>query len=149
MIRIVNCKMRHIPSITVIENDCITPPWSEENLRREVEADDSCFLVAVENDAPIGFAIAHRSGDEWELYQIAVTATYRRCGIGEELLCTILDTAGESSVYLEVRRSNTGAISLYKKYGFEELGIRKNYYSAPVEDALILRRERLAGEKLK
>ena len=78
------------------------------------------------------------------MMNIAVHPDYRRQGLGEKLveeLVTVLHAAGNTCLTLEVRVSNAPAVSLYEKTGFSRIGLRKNYYRNPKEDALILRKE--------
>jgi ribosomal-protein-alanine acetyltransferase len=91
----------------------------------------------------LGFCIVRCLSGEAELYQIAVREDMRRRGIADRLM----DAAEKycrahkvSSIYLEVRKSNAPAIRLYKKRGFKNEGRRKNYYSSPVEDAVVMSR---------
>lgn len=143
MIRIIDAEEAHLPQVLAIEREAISPPWSEGALLSEIGREDGLFLLAVEadNDKLAGFCILRRAADEAELYQLAVREDCRRRGTGGALLDrALLDcrTRGVASVYLEVRRSNGAAIHLYKKRGFKNEGRRKNYYSSPVEDAVIM-----------
>jgi len=92
----------------------------------------------------LGFMLLRLIGDEGELLQIAVARDSRRCGIADILMEALqryaLDNALKS-VFLEVRKSNEAAIALYKKHGYEPVGLRKNYYTSPVEDAVIMANE--------
>jgi ribosomal-protein-alanine N-acetyltransferase len=93
--------------------------------------------------ALIGFLIAHRIDAEWELENITVSAIARRRGVATHLLGALLEhvhAENGSAIFLEVRESNQPARSLYNKVGFEETGVRKSYYSAPWEDAVLYRR---------
>lgn len=88
-----------------------------------------------------GFALL-RCFDDAELIRIAASARHRREGIGRRLLDALIAEAakrGAGSIFLEVRRGNTAAIKLYEGAGFEQIGVRKDYYHAPKEDALIMR----------
>lgn len=90
----------------------------------------------------LAFLIAHRVDAAWELENIVVAATARRRGMGQRLLGELIEevrsTQG-SEISLEVRQSNHDARSLYRKAGFEEVGLRKSYYSNPPEDAILCR----------
>jgi [ribosomal protein S18]-alanine N-acetyltransferase len=93
--------------------------------------------------ALLGFLIAHRIDAEWELENIAVATAARRRGVATGLLRALLDhvrAENGDAIFLEVRQSNDAARSLYGKAGFHETGLRKNYYSAPQEDAVLYRR---------
>ena len=134
---------RDIAALLSIERECITPPWSEGLMLAELFNDDTLFLVAQDGAELIGFAVLRKSVDAAELFRIAVTATARRRGIGRRLLSEIIDTAesdGMRRFYLEVRALNAAAIALYKSFDFITVGHRRNYYDAPVEDAIVMKR---------
>lgn len=99
------------------------------------------FMLIAREDAVIGLAAFRVAADEAELLNIAVASERRRCGIGKELLREVTgraERAGAQSICLEVRRSNQIARDFYGKLGFQQIGVRKNYYRNPNEDALIL-----------
>jgi ribosomal-protein-alanine N-acetyltransferase len=88
------------------------------------------------------FLIAQRVDAAWELENIVVAATARRRGIGQRLLGELIEqvrSAQGSEISLEVRQSNHDARSLYRRAGFEEVGLRRGYYSNPPEDAILCR----------
>jgi len=87
----------------------------------------------------LGFLLARRIDSEWELENIVVAESYRRQGVGKSLLTELLARATGSAVFLEVRESNESARALYRKMGFEEAGLRKNYYTGPGENAVLYR----------
>jgi ribosomal-protein-alanine N-acetyltransferase len=147
MIRILHVKEAHIAAVLAIENACFSPPWSEGALLGEVGRPDGLFTIAVEegHDAVssdiVGFCIVRCIAGEAEFYQLAVRGDTRRKGVADCLMRTALAYCRENrieSIYLEVRRSNEAAIRLYKKHGFKNEGRRKNYYSSPVEDAIMM-----------
>jgi [ribosomal protein S18]-alanine N-acetyltransferase len=90
----------------------------------------------------LAFLVAHRVDAAWELENIVVAAAARRRGIGQRLLGDLIEqvrsTQG-SEISLEVRQSNHDARSLYRDAGFEEVGLRRSYYSDPPEDAILCR----------
>jgi len=91
--------------------------------------------------AVLGYIIYWLIQDEMQVNNIAVRADFRGQGIGEAVMRLVLDNAalaGVRSVSLEVRVSNMPARSLYRKLGFEPIGLRKEYYTNPIEDALVL-----------
>jgi ribosomal-protein-alanine N-acetyltransferase len=99
-------------------------------------------LVVEQSGSVVGFIVGHQVADEWEIENIAVTGSTRRCGLGSRLVGELLDlvrSRGGKSVFLEVRESNRAARSLYEKWAFLEVGRRKMYYQNPAEDALILK----------
>ncbi len=131
----------HLKAIAEIEKECFSDPWSEEALRSELTNDGACFLSAIVNDEVAGYMGMHMVLDECYIANVAVKPSFRRQGIAESLLYTAEKTAKDkncSFISLEVRVSNTPAISLYKKRGYISQGERKNFYSHPTENALIM-----------
>jgi ribosomal-protein-alanine N-acetyltransferase len=87
-----------------------------------------------------GFVCAQAVGAEWELENIVVATEFLRRGIADQLMCALIrkaQTLAASRILLEVRESNLAARSLYEKHGFREAGRRRNYYSNPLEDAIL------------
>ena len=96
----------------------------------------------------VGFLIAHAMGADWELENVVVADDFRGKGIGTRLIEEFLARARQAksqSVFLEVRESNTAARALYAKVGFHEMGRRKSYYTAPLEDAVLYAKSLGAG----
>lgn len=90
-----------------------------------------------------GFFVARHIAPEWELENIVVAPHSRRKGLGNRLLEALLKSASETNsdaVFLEVRESNSGARALYEQAGFQQSGLRKYYYTNPLEDAVVYRR---------
>ena len=135
---ICNARPEHIPAMASLERICFpADPWPEEIIARWRER----FIVAVEDDAVVGYAAVSSVLDEGSLDNIAVAPEYRRQGVGEALLRQVLCRGGEQGLavfYLEVRDGNDPAIALYQKHGFVEVGRRKNYYEKPKEDAILM-----------
>lgn len=120
-----------------------TSQWNAQQFLRLINASEKLCLVADEEEKVYGFAIAGIAADEMEIENILVAETHRLRGWGRELLQRLLDQAHErgiKKVFLEVRESNLPAIMLYRSFGFSESGRRKDYYSNPTEDALMLAR---------
>jgi len=142
---IVLAEKRHLPEICRIENELFSLPWSEDSFKAELDCKSTVFAVAEDGEKVCGFAIERHCFDEGEIFNIAVSQDKQGQKIGEKLLSFVLEAAekrGVNTVFLEVRKSNYPAISLYKKSGFTEMGIRKNYYDSPKEDAVLMIRER-------
>ena len=121
--------------------------WSEESyvkLSKEI----GTLAVVSETDGEIsGFLVARMVGDQAEVLNLAVGAKHRRKGQGTALLAAALDmfaSTGGTSVYLEVRESNTGAIAFYERHGFAQTGRRKEYYRNP-DEAAVTMEKKLAG----
>ena len=134
----------HVPQIAELEKVCFADPWSVTSIETELTSRLSLWFVAVEGDTVVGYVGSQTVIDESDVMNIAVHPDYRRQGIGEALLETLADALrekGSRGLTLEARVSNTPAVSLYKKAGFLQVGLRKNYYRNPKEDAFILRKE--------
>ena len=130
-----------VKSVSEIEKICFSEPWSENALMSECENEQALFFVAEENGNVTGYIGMHTVLDECYIANIAVFPEYRRRGIGDSLLNFAEKKAAQSGcsfISLEVRVSNSGAIALYEKHGYEIQGQRKNFYRNPTEDALIM-----------
>ena len=132
-------------SVHSIEEMCFSDPWSLESFAEALENSAMSFFVAEdETEKIIGYAGIFCAADESELLNIAVVPEARRSGIAASLLDRAFSVArkrGASKMYLEVRESNEPARALYKKHGFEDIGVRKNYYTKPKEDGIIMMSE--------
>ncbi len=97
-------------------------------------------LEQVKTDQIAGYIVARLAANELHINNVAVRPEYRQRGIGSALLTRILDQGrlAATAAFLEVRAGNSLAQALYKKCGFRSVGRRRNYYSAPLEDALIM-----------
>ena len=133
-----------IPVVHVIEELSFSNPWSDSTFYGEVQNKGISFPLVIvhEPDRRVaGYIIYWHIRDEVQITNIALHPDYRGLGIGEAALTLILKEVHENGatfVTLEVRPSNTPAVSLYKKLGFKVLGTRKGYYSNPVEDAYVM-----------
>lgn len=130
--------------ISAIESIAFLDPWSEDMIRHSLESEMNEVYIALAPDgSTAGYAFLSVILDESTLENIAVHPAHRREGIAGALLGHIIDRArerGAEVMYLEVRRSNEAARSLYKSAGFEDIALRTNYYHNPVEDAVIMRK---------
>ncbi len=99
-------------------------------------------VFAVFRDEKVaGFLILSTVLDESEILEVAVSENMRRCGLGSELMEEVFGWCAKneiSQIFLEVRESNFPALAYYKKYGFAENGLRKNYYRDPLENAVLM-----------
>lgn len=144
-----NMADNHIRTISELEKICFSQPWSENSLSEELDNRTAHFLVAEnETGTVMGYIGVFVVCESCYISNVAVFPDFRRSGVGKALLDAASETAkefGAESVSLEVRPSNTAAIQLYISSGFEEVGLRKNFYRSPVEDALILTKELFAN----
>ncbi len=131
----------HLSQIAELEKTCFSTPWSENALREELANQFSRFFVALCDGRVAGYIGAHNVVGEVYITNVAVFPQFRRQGIAEDLIKKLMDisqTEKAEFITLEVRKSNMGAISLYTKMGFKEVGSRKNFYENPREDALLM-----------
>ena len=139
---VVSMGERHIAALAALEKSCFAAPWSEAALREELQNPCALFLVAEDADGAVqGYIGCQTVLDEGYIANVAVSPMSRHQGVGRQLLTALLARAEERElafVTLEVRVSNFPAIHLYRQAGFHPVGTRKNYYSAPGEDALLM-----------
>ena len=132
-----------LDTVLAIEQACFTNPWTRAMYLSEMENPNSSFLYVARNASReiVGFCAFWRVFDELHINNLAVAPTDRRSGIASALLAHVLNEGarlGARRATLEVRRSNEPALRLYWRFGFDVAGVRRNYYSHPIEDALIL-----------
>ena len=143
-IRIVPMNADQLEELERLERICFSRPWSKRMLGEELENQCAAFLVAEdENGTVLGYAGLLVMLDEGYITNVAVFPEYRRLGVAAKIIEVYMNFAaanGLAFLTLEVRPSNEAAIALYRRFGFEEVGRRKNYYDLPKEDALILTR---------
>ena len=111
------------------------------NVGAEIADEDAAELIGKGDVDVAGFLVARRLSTELEILNFAVESDWRRCGIGAELLTAALQwaqTFQATQAILEVRASNLAALHFYERHKFEVVGRRPRYYTAPVEDALLL-----------
>lgn len=131
----------HVEEIYEIEKLCFATPWDLQSIRGELKNAFAKYFVAFYENKVIGYAGLWNIVDEGHITNIAVHPDYHGLGIGDSLLCKLIETCKEKKIYsltLEVRESNIKAQNLYKKHGFIVEGVRKKYYSDNNEDALIM-----------
>lgn len=130
-----------LDEVMKIEEQCFPTPWPREIFETELESPRSLLNVARVGGAVAGYIVAWMVYDEIHILNIAVHPDFRRMGLGEALLEDCLDYfsgKGAKQAILEVRRGNLGAQKLYKKLGFEPIGVRKRYYTDTGEDAIVM-----------
>ena len=131
----------HISNVAEIERQCFSKPWSENAIAAELENDSADYYVGKLCGEVIGYIGMHCAADECYVANVGVLKKYRRMGVGSALIKYAADTAQQmkmSFISLEVRPSNTEAVRIYERFGFEKVGLRKNFYSEPKEDGLIM-----------
>jgi ribosomal-protein-alanine N-acetyltransferase len=141
-VHLVPLRRRHLRSVMRIESQVYSRPWSLALFMSELNLRTGRAYVAARIDgAVVGYAGIMIQADEAHVTTIAVDPAWQRYKVGSRLLAHLARTArslGARHLTLEVRVSNEQAQGMYRKFGFEAAGIRKNYYSDINEDALVM-----------
>jgi ribosomal-protein-alanine N-acetyltransferase len=131
-----------IPAVLQIQEECQLSPWDNNSYRKALKDPDFMLYIAKVGGLAVGFTALRliTSENSCELLNIGVLPPQRKKLIGEGLISQLFsDISGRADrIFLEVRAGNDGAIAFYKKYGFYPIGVRKNYYSDPLENALLM-----------
>ncbi len=133
---------QQIDSLNEIEQLCFHGSWTKEMLLEELQNPLSVLAISQKDGRVVGFALGRVVADEGELYQIAVLPQHRREHLGSSLLSqlhNLMRERGAACCFLEVRSRNTPARRLYESHGYQEISLRKNYYSD--DDAVIYKKE--------
>ena len=132
-----------LDQIEQLEQLCFSVPWPRDALRRQLPDDNHVFLAATDGERVLGYVGMMFVLDEGYISNVAVAPAFRRRGIADALIVELLrraDALSLSFVTLEVREHNIPAISLYENCGFVRVGLRKNYYQKPCENAVLMTR---------
>ena len=131
----------YLDRILEIENLSFSVPWSLNGFLQELENPVSQLWALMSDKIVLGYFCFWAVREEMQLLDLAVHPIYRGRGHGSDLLKRMIDLAlsrGLSRIWLEVRASGSSARRLYEKFGFAESGRRKNYYTDPAEDAIVM-----------
>ena len=126
--------------VAELEQQAYSVPWNAASVADTLSYDYNFIITARGGEKLAGYLIFNLIMDQSELLRITVDESLRNNGIGRKLMDSYINEIkgiAESSL-LEVRASNVPAIALYERCGYEKLATRKGYYSAPVEDALVM-----------
>lgn len=127
--------------VATIEAASFSVPWSLKAFTETVGKENFRYFVAEEAGEILGYCGFLFVLDEAEIPNVCVKESARKRGVGKQMMTVLMEDAkrlGMAMLYLEVRESNTAARTLYKSLGFEENGIRKNFYEHPVEHAVLM-----------
>ena len=137
---IVRAEEGFISHIAEIEKVAFSDPWSEKSLESALSEEMNIFLLDVSEDEVRGYIIGSCDGLSGYIERIAVSSPHRKMGIGTQLLLAFENALPDSAedISLEVRASNSPAIGLYVSFGFERAWVRRNMYSSPKEDGIVM-----------
>ena len=133
-----------LPAVMGIEHASYTSPWPESSFRGLLNRADSSLFVAELAGEVVGYAACWAVLEQGELGNIAVAPEHRRSGIARQLMDAVIEDMrrrGVRELYHAVRVTTTGAQRLYESYGFRDVGCRPDYYTSPVEDAIVMRKD--------
>lgn len=145
MIKIREMQLDDLEQVMTIEEANFSVPWTETGFFTFFLREDTLFLVAEEGEKILGYCGVVTVQDEGDITNVAVEKNSQNQGIGKKLLEEMFQRtqkAGVCRLFLEVRAGNAAALHLYEKMGFVQMGIRKNYYEQPVEDGVVMMREK-------
>lgn len=141
-VELIVMRRRHIRQVLRIESRVYPRPWSATLFLQEItRRSDRVYLVAKLQGQIIGYGGLMTTGLEAHITTIAVDPPYHRQKIGTKLMLALMDAAigrGATSVSLEVRMSNHSAQRMYRRFGFQPVGIRRGYYIETGEDAIVM-----------
>jgi len=137
MLKIEKARKKDLPEILAIENLSFSNPWSKNQFAESL----SNFYVAKKSDKIVGYIGVQKLIDEAHILHMATHPDCRRQGVARKLMKKALAVRAKKFI-LEVRKSNTAAHNLYKKFGFQVISIRNKYYSDNDEDALVMMHEK-------
>lgn len=127
--------------VELIEKQIFSIPWSQKSFEDACQSEDNIYLVCEMNGQIAGYCGLWTVLGEGNITNMAVSGGLRRLGIAEALMKEMEKRGMSKNVvtyFLEVRKSNEAAVNLYKKMGYVQIGVRKNFYEKPVEDALVM-----------
>lgn len=136
-------KMRteDIEAVAGLERDIFSDPWSANALTETLAQKQTLLLAAYENKTLVGYLILYYVLEDGEIARIAVAEDWRRKGVASKLLkelALLCEDIGVTKLLLDVRESNASAYAFYEKQGFVRDGVRRNYYTNPTEDAVLM-----------
>ena len=135
-----------LADVARLEIEIFSDPWSENAIRESMEQSQTLLLSALEDGVLVGYLIVYYVLEDGEIARIAVESDFRRNGVASRLLkelAFICADNGVNKLLLDVRESNESAKAFYKKKGFVLDGVRKNYYTNPTENAILMSLELL------
>jgi len=135
---------KDIVQVTAIEKNIFSVPWSANSFIEASQNENNIYLVCAQNDEVTGYCGLWTVLGEGDVTNVAVSKNHRGKGYGRALLKELENRGLVKDVrkyFLEVRQSNIIAFNLYLSLGYKKIGIRKNFYERPSEDAVIMSKE--------
>ena len=131
-----------VAAVAVLEEENFSRPWSYDAFCKTLSDENYIVIIAKDTDALLGYCVLLCTGEEADITNVCTAPAARGKGVATAMLTALMEegkSRGVTEFFLEVRESNTPARSLYTKLGFEEIGLRKNYYEEPKEHAVLMK----------
>ncbi len=138
---VIDMTLSHIMHAAALEREVFSSPWSEQSLIDFIRREDTIFLACIQDERFLGYIGAYVTYPEISITNVVTDGAFRKRGVASALLKELTERAKKikaEKIILEVRLSNIPAIALYEKFGFAKVGIRKNFYTKPREDAYVM-----------
>ena len=132
-----------VAAVAALEAANFSRPWSYDSFFQTLSDENYIVIIAKDADALLGYCVLLCTGEEADITNVCTAPEARGKGVATEMLAVLMEAGknrGITEFFLEVRESNTPARSLYTKLGFEEIGLRKNYYEEPKEHAVLMKK---------
>ncbi len=131
-----------VAAVAALEVENFSRPWSYDAFFKTLSDENYIVIIAKEADALLGYCVLLCTGEEADITNVCTAPVARGKGVATGMLTALMEegkSRGVAEFFLEVRESNVPARALYTKFGFEEIGLRKNYYEEPREHAVLMR----------
>ena len=132
-----------VAAVAALEAENFSRPWSFDAFSRTLSDENYIVIIAKDADALLGYCVLLCTGEEADITNVCTAPKARGKGVATGMLTALMEAGksrGVTEFFLEVRESNAPARSLYTKLGFEEIGLRKNYYEEPKEHAVLMKK---------
>ena len=133
-----------VAAVAALEAANFSRPWSYEAFLKTLSDENYIVIIAKDADALLGYCVLLCTGEEADITNVCTAPEARGKGVATGMMTALMEegrSRGVVEFFLEVRESNTPARGLYTKLGFEEIGLRKNYYEEPREHAVLMKKE--------
>jgi len=132
-----------VAAVAALEAENFSRPWSYDAFLKTLSDENYIVIIAKDTDALLGYCVLLCTGEEADITNVCTAPKARGKGVATGMLTALMEAGksrGVTEFFLEVRESNAPARSLYTKLGFEEIGLRKNYYEDPKEHAVLMKK---------
>ena len=132
-----------VAAVAALEAENFSRPWSFDAFLKTLSDENYIVIIAKDTDALLGYCVLLCTGEEADITNVCTAPSARGKGVATKMMTALMEAGkgrGVVEFFLEVRESNVLARALYTKLGFEEIGIRKNYYEEPREHAVLMKK---------